>query len=293
MTTGRPLRNRFEKTRTKFWTAVVYKEIAERGLGIDEVLGTDGKWNNIWSRYHRGLVAPSKARLMRIDKALPGTKSYYSAPLWSLWTRDQWSWANLLRSRYDLPPIFQQAFDLEDELREADRIRLKKKPGPTSVNDIWYSNFFAGNLLTKSFAMIQDRRIGIGALSAILMMLYESKLRGDVVAYFCLSAAWAQAERERHKHPFLHLLPLTVFNAPLTEFHSVEWPDVLAPLDISKNLARQQQETSTSSKDFDVLRFLQQIYAPNFVAICADFLTKQEEVDVLNPKVGYWPPDIL
>jgi len=39
MTTGRPLRNRFEKTRTKFWTAVVYKEIAERGLRIEEVLG--------------------------------------------------------------------------------------------------------------------------------------------------------------------------------------------------------------------------------------------------------------
>jgi len=88
-------------------------------------------------------------------------------------------------------------------------------------------------------------------------------------------------------------IALNRLQCPLTEFHSVEWPDVLAPLDISKNLARQQQETSTSPKDFDVLRFLQQIYAPNFVAICSDFLTIQEELDALNPKVGYWPPDIL
>lgn len=290
MATGRPLRNKFERQRTKFWAVLVYKQAMAKNKPIPDVLGTDGRWKDVWARYWRGTVAPSAGRLARIEEKLPGTRINYDAPIWSLWMRDEWSWGNLLRARFDLPPAFRDAFDKEDDLRakslESSRRSSVLQDGQEIIPS-WHSPYFFSDLLSFSRESIYIEEYELAALSAILMMLYESRLSKDTVSYFCLSVLWAQIEQIRHHRPTLRLLPRAIFERPLT-WHATHrvWTERLAPLEIESNRAKNRVR---SSRKFDALDFLQKYYVPNISYLLAVYLRNEDPPISSGSNLELWP----
>ena len=191
---GRRPRPRYgiEYLRRKFWARSVLLAAKRPLKELEEVLGNDGRWNGLWSRYAKSSVSPSKDRIVRIDKILPGTARYYFSPLWTLLVNREFHRSELLTAVQFLDKRFQAAFIAEDE---------------SASGLFWRADVSLPVLLDMATHLISDEKMGLDAVTVILILIREAELRQDGASYLLSMKAWAQLEYLRNQHQVLALLP--------------------------------------------------------------------------------------
>jgi len=230
---GRKERSRYERVRIKIWALAVYTKVKERGGAIEEIIGKDGAWESLWSRYYRGLVAPSTDRLNRIEAQLPGTAIYYTSPIWSVASDIAWNAPRISKGVESLCTVFYNAFVHEMELRDKGASEIEEEldyweesyeKNPTAEGDNrikelnqywWRTEFYHKVLLTRAYDLLLDPQHGMDALSTIFLAYQECFLQKDDLAAYHFSLVWAAAEIRRREHPLLRHIPTYIFSQAL------------------------------------------------------------------------------
>lgn len=207
---GRPERNPIEIYRTTFWARAVYAAAKAPRHKLGPVLGKDGRWLGVWARYDKGLVSPSRDRLKRIEKRLPGTNRYYFCPLWGLLYQRAFTWDDLYDSVMWLNPPVRVAFIAEDE----------SASGP-----FWRKATSRFDLLDELIRLLGDRKFTFDALIAILIVVREAELCQDAWLYLFAMRAWSLAPRYMTEHPVLRHFPVDLIESVLTPLRTIRFAD--------------------------------------------------------------------
>ncbi|UMR31986.1 hypothetical protein MJ904_07360 [Massilia sp. MB5] len=188
---GRPERHRFGRQQTKLWAHAVlvhagYQDFKE----LELLLGVDGKWDGVWSRYSRGLKSPTVDRVMRIDKQLPGTASYFNSTFWSLLANNDIRWEVLQCATEELPA----------PLRKLSTITDSRKFGRCSLNTDDYLRLqyvLITSLMSPSYAD------GFVALIAALIAVREAELCRNELDYLRGCQVLARFAKRMYLHPVM------------------------------------------------------------------------------------------
>lgn len=193
---GRPPKSSLLRKQTMLWTNSIKVLSGVRSLReLETTLAADGVWDGVWSRYARGLVAPSKARITRIEALLPGTAQYFYADFWRLLENRPYLWSELDEVVERFPPgVF-------PELRRQGRFGRLCIAGNDS------------HFLTAAEKIVGDGDNGHHALATILVLIREAELLQDGRQYIRALQAWARASKEKSSHTVLRSLPYAVFEA--------------------------------------------------------------------------------
>lgn len=204
---GRPTRWKFEKSRTILWSRGV-KFISQTPFKkLETVLGPDGRWNGLWSRYQRGSVSPTPERIRRIDAILPGTARYYFCPLWKLLENRTYTREELDECVWSLDPVFQKLFIAFEEPVFGKRWRNHSEESP---------------LFTEINRLISDVRLGIDALSSLMILVREAEYLQNSEVYLRALKAFSACEEKFYDHPFLRCLNVQILDylaEPLRHIH--------------------------------------------------------------------------
>lgn len=220
MKRGRPLRSRVEGLRTKLWCLAVHQKAAAKGRSVESALGKDGRWNSLWDRYCRGLVAPSQPRITRIEAVLSGTAQYYTSPIWRSYSPKQWTRLELELAMQQLEPASYQS--LRPKFRPSkEAISTEGSPRSSGENkeegsdpDLPKIRRYA-KAVARALKRVSHPVHGMDALSTIFLIVQDLRLmrRNDELRIFFV--AWVEAEKLRHQHPLLKYLPIDLFHRPL------------------------------------------------------------------------------
>lgn len=193
---GRPQRPALEDIRTVVWAQSVCTAAGKPLRELEPLLGRDGRWNGLWSRYARGLVSPSEDRIVRINAKLPGTRRYFDSPLWILIENGDFTRSELLDSALWLGKLFRDMF--VSDMRQA--------KGP-----FWRNRIDPFATLVESTRLIGYQPHGLDAMTSLLIVLRESELMQDAWLYLSAMRAWAVAAHGKNQHPVLKRLPERFF----------------------------------------------------------------------------------
>lgn len=193
---GRPQRPPLEDIRTVVWAQSVCTAAGKPPRELEPLLGRDGHWNGLWSRYVRGLVSPSEDRIIRINDKLPGTRRYFDSPLWILIENGDFTRSELLDSALWLGKLFRDMF--VSDTRQAKGPFWRKRIDPFAT-------------LIESTRLIGYQPHGLDALTSLLIVLRESELMQDAWLYLSAMRAWAVAAHCKNQHPVLKRLPERFF----------------------------------------------------------------------------------
>ena len=205
---GHPERDPIEIYRTRLWARAVYLSARAARHKLERTLGKDGRWIGLWARYDKGLVSPSRERIHRIGKKLPGTSRYYFCPVWGL---------------------LQHRFFTQDELRTAvdwlgSPFRVAFLAGDDSSNGpFWRKPGDRLELLDELIQLLGDREKGLDALVAILVVLREAELSQDAKLYLFAMRAWAQVENRKIDHPILRYFPTDLIVSVLEPLDTIQF----------------------------------------------------------------------
>lgn len=188
---GRPTRKRFENKRTILWSRSVRYAVNRRWMNFEEVLGDDGRWNGLWSRYSRGTASPMDDRIKRIDDRFPGTARYFYSPFWWLVENRMYSRDELDECVRWLHPVLQKHFMTFEQPVFGKR---------------WATHSANSPLFTEALGLISDIKLGFDAVTALLIAVREAELIQDSMAYLRAIKAWAGIEPRRLDHPVLSYL---------------------------------------------------------------------------------------
>lgn len=211
---GRPKRPPIERTRTATWARSVY--VAAHAVAkvhpheLEKILGADGRWLGLWSRYDKGLVSPTPERLARIDRKLPGTRRYYDSPLWSLIENRDFTRGELREYALRLGAAFRSAFI---------------DPAHRSGGGFWRKGSNPFDLLEDLSRYIGTENTGLDALTSILIIVREAELCQDAWLYLAALCAWATTETERARHPVLRKLSDEVLDTVVEPLRTIEFAD--------------------------------------------------------------------
>lgn len=197
---GRPERDPVEFFRTTFWARSVCVAANASARELEPALGKDGHWLGVWSRYERGLVSPSRKRLIRIDKKLPNTGRYYFCPLWGLLRDFAFTQNDLRDAVMWLKPLFRRAF-IND--------------GPSSTGLFWRNKVNPIGTLDAACRLLKDSEYGLDALTTILLILREAEVMQDAWAYLQAIQAWGDVELLKSAHPVLRHFPTVLIESVL------------------------------------------------------------------------------
>lgn len=196
-TVGRRPRPGIERIRTFIWAKSV-AVAAKRSLNeLEPILGNDGRWNGLWSRYARGSVSPSPDRVIRIGRVLPGTARYYFSAIWPLVANREFRRSDLRVAIDYLDKRLQSSFIARD--KSADGL-------------FWRTDVSLPALLDMAICLIGDSRLGLDAVTMILILIREAELKQDGASYLLAMKAWAQLEYRREQHMVLRLLPDSILD---------------------------------------------------------------------------------
>lgn len=210
---GRPERDPLEIYRTTFWARAVYSAAKAPRHKLGRALGKDGRWIGLWARYDKGLVSPSRERIRRIDGKLPGTGRYYFCPIWGLLHQRSFTQDDLRTAVNWLNTPVRIAFLAEDEFANGP---FWRKPGDKF------------ELLGELIRSLGDRRHGLDALVAILIVLREAELCQDARLYLTAMRAWAQAANRLSEHSVLRHFPVELIESVLNPLGTIRFADTKA-----------------------------------------------------------------
>lgn len=197
---GRPPTDRMEMHRIKLWATSVCFAARRPPNQLEGILGNDGVWEGLWSRYARGLVRPTKERAQRIDAILPGTLRILSCPLFSLLENRPYSWREWDRAAAWPKKLFRDA--LVPGYVRGVRLRLRQ-------------DYFYEEVIDCALRATQEPNLGVDGLVTLLLMMRECELQQDEPGYFLLCSAWCYAEIRRRSNPILSVLLLRIFKFPI------------------------------------------------------------------------------
>lgn len=189
---GRSPRGHLERIRTIIWATSVLISAKRPLRELESVLGSDGRWTGLWSRYARALVSPSRERILRIEKILPGTARYYFSPMWSLVINREFHRSELRAAVGCLDEKFQVAFIAQDE---------------SASGIFWRTDSSLPVLLDMATHLVDDPKMGLDAVTMILILIREAELRQDGMSYLMAMKAWAQLAFRRNHHAVLRRVP--------------------------------------------------------------------------------------
>jgi len=183
---GRPPKGIFARAQIAIWAIAVYRRAGAKNFGeLQDLLGDDGKWEGMWSRYWRGLTAPSGKRIGRIEEKVPGSARYFQAGFWDLLEDRPYLWQDFFDAIATLPP------ELFPHLRRESTFGRLTNSSESEA------------LLKRAVDLVSDASDGIYGLTVILVLLREAELVRDESLYLRALKAWANASEESHTHPIL------------------------------------------------------------------------------------------
>ena len=186
---GRPERLRFARQQTKLWATAVLVHAGCRDFAeLESILGTDGRWEGLWSRYSRGLVSPSIDRIRRIDKILPYTARYFNSACWLLIPNDDPQWELLQDVADELPPTLRRLTSIGDSMRFG-RIAL----GPYDYL----------NLPAQLIESMKSSGCALDALSVALLAIREAQLCRDEFGFLWGCRTLVQLSLAMGDHPIM------------------------------------------------------------------------------------------
>lgn len=241
---GRPQRSPLEAQRIKLWVKGVCVAAGRAPNELSDVLGEDGVWNGMWSRYSRGIVAPMQQRLERIDTAFPGSARYYSSPLWMLVVEREFSWSELRVMAEWLRKLFRDAI-----LGDARKSCVHGK--------FWAIPSNSYEILMKAGMLIEDQKFGLDALTVILFILRQAELQQDGELYLHAMKTLATAEMRKEAHPVLSALPQRFFAKLIEPLRNIRFADPRVDnfwILSFEEYCRVNEVTHSSCDIFDVIR---------------------------------------
>jgi transcriptional regulator with XRE-family HTH domain len=210
-TRGRPPRTWIDRLRTLIWArAVTFAAGRPSARELGDILGEDGKWEGLWTRYRRGSVSPSPARLARIAKVLPGTDRYFTSPLWELIENTECRSADLRSASAWLREPFKERFIIPDK---------------TAKGLFWRKPSSRRQTLALATELLQHHGYAFDALTAILIIIREATLRQDGHIYLEAMAAWSRAQPVLEDHQILSQIPPKVLDRIAEEMRPVWFAD--------------------------------------------------------------------
>lgn len=133
---------------------------------LESVLGIDGRWKDVWSRYCRGTVSPPPDRVRRVERKLPGTAIFFTSEFWTLLQAENLTWAVLHRCRAALP----------ETLR---RLAPGAEPGVFGGFDLTQAD--ESTFARQIFSSLHTPHGGMDALAATLYWLRQAQARRDAL----------------------------------------------------------------------------------------------------------------
>lgn len=204
---GRPQKSILARRQTCLWAeSVRVRTGAGSFRDLEAVLGDEGKWEGMWSRYERGLVVPSGKRMGRIEMMVPGTARYFYAGFWQLLENRSYSWEDLDQAIDSLPPW------LFPELRRTAKFGRLNATGKEKY-------------LMAATEMVADAANGIHGLAVILILIREAELAQDERQYLTALKAWAEASEKKRWHPILYSLSYSTFQAVVKPLWGITFAD--------------------------------------------------------------------
>jgi hypothetical protein len=203
MKVGRPARSDLDRARTAVWVVAVEVHAKRSRRDLEPLLGPDGRWNGLWSRYDALRVSPTKDRIKRIDRALPGTARYFFSCAWELAAYAELLPSDLREATKGLHPRIAAAFVSDN--RSAGGM-FWRRPTPWKALLEFALHHLDGDVLCLDAAII------------LLILLREAHLRQDGVAYISILQAWAQRLTLQFSFSIADALANTLFDleaAPL------------------------------------------------------------------------------
>ncbi|MQA38511.1 hypothetical protein [Rugamonas aquatica] len=192
---GRPVRMRFSRLRTRLWAEAVRRAVGCRCFqDLELVLGIDGRWEGIWSRYSRGLASPSERHIRRIEKKYPGTAKHFLARFWDLLQEREYTWEELDACFWSLP----------DELQA-----LAPGGRNDSFGHVRQSNEDLQKFIVEIHIALESPDNYMHALTALLYALRQAYMKRDgvMVLWYYLVIAEVSSSLSQH----LVLEPLSVW----------------------------------------------------------------------------------
>lgn len=206
---GRPERPPLEDVRTHVWAQAVCVAAHADPRRLEAILGLDGRWNGLWSRYVRGLVSPAPERVIRINKILPGTRRYFDSPFWILIENGDFTRSELRDCALWLDKLFQDLFIAS----------------PRAANSLFWRNAADPyTALNESLRLVGYAPYGLDALTSILLVIRESELLQDAWLYLAGLQAWASAAHLKQQHPILKHLPDRLFGIVAEPLRTMTFP---------------------------------------------------------------------
>lgn len=233
----------------------MHLEANARNASIEDLLGYDGRWESMWIRYCRGVVAPSESRLNRIEKILHGTAQYYRSPLWRLYSPRKWNRLELELAIRKLNPIFRQV--LRPQNGEYEDLLYCKDQGAAEIDEeskdtvdeyvfgeedkekeeyVIKMRVYFGLALIRALQKLSDPKLGMSALNTIFLMLQDLYLNKDFDHSLILCQAWVDAEKYCRKHPLLKHLPIDLFHQGVMPLAELLPNHILSFIRNSKNI---------------------------------------------------------
>jgi hypothetical protein len=242
---GRPERSPIELHRTKLWAQSVCAYAGRRPDDLTAVLGNDGLWEGMWSRYIRGTVTPSPERRKRIDKTFRGTERYYSSPLWLFAEDREYSWSEIRNAASWLKPLFRQAFI--DESKSAN-----------TTGKFWKTEIDRFDAIRRASMLIRDQNFGMDALTAITIFIREAELLQDGEQYLYALMAFAKAEQDIREHFILNSIPTRFFEYVLKPLRGIQFSESELEKSWSRQLTNFCEQTNATRTSLDILSFMRE-----------------------------------
>jgi hypothetical protein len=205
---GRPKRDLVDGFRVQSWFNDVTERSGKTTAELAELFGSlNGKLSTansgLWHKYARGAVAPGRDMLTRVDKAFPGTASWFDHPFWTVIREAPLSMGELLE--------IYKALDDEVQGLLLMHFRDNERPfwrRPTDDIDSLYGELLdlesiagitAHLALIKEAETIQNQRQHLtGCLSwrFVAQLLEDFPIMDDLVASLdlMLSTRWARIQ---------------------------------------------------------------------------------------------------
>lgn len=196
MKTGRPARSKFDRARTAVWMVAVEVHARRSRRDLEALLGPDGRWNGVWSRYDALRVSPTRDRVERIDRALPGTARFFLSGVWKLAAYPEPRPSELRQFVKELDPRIAAAFVADD--RSADGM-FWRRPIP------WQT------VLEFALHHANDEVLCLDAAMVLLILIREAQLSQDGVAYIAILQTWAKRLRLQMSFPIADALSRELF----------------------------------------------------------------------------------
>ena len=192
--TGRPERLRFSRQQTKLWAiAVLVNAGCSDFTELEAKLGTDGRWDGLWSRYSRGLVSPSIDRIRRIDKIVPHTERYFNSACWLLVANDDPQWKLLYDVAEELPPSLRRLTTIVDSSRFG---RVVLQPDEYDC------------LKSELIASMTSSPCALDALAVALLAVREAQLCRDEFGFLLGCQTLVGISRAMDAHPIMKVFSI-------------------------------------------------------------------------------------